>query len=72
MAEQPVSPQEEPGAVPESVTVAFRGARAAEATLTWGQRLMWRAIRLMGDSQPFLNSPWVFYLSTAATTSQPS
>lgn len=40
-------------------TVAFRGARAGEAPLTWGQRLMWRAVHLMGPSQSFLNCPWV-------------
>ncbi|ETK35219.1 condensation domain-containing protein [Microbispora sp. ATCC PTA-5024] len=42
-----------------SATVAFTGARAGEAPLTWGQRLMWRAVHLMGDSQSFLNCPWV-------------
>ncbi|MEO3811586.1 condensation domain-containing protein [Sphaerisporangium sp. B11E5] len=40
-------------------TVAFHGAREGTATLTWGQRLMWRAVHLMGDSQSFLNCPWV-------------
>ncbi|MBO4271387.1 condensation domain-containing protein [Microbispora triticiradicis] len=40
-------------------TVEFHGARAGEATLTWGQRLIWRAVHLMGDSQSFLNCPWV-------------
>ena len=42
-----------------SATVAFRGARDGEAPLTWGQRLMWRAVHLMGPSQSFLNCPWV-------------
>jgi Condensation domain len=40
-------------------TVAFRGERAGTAPLTWGQRLMWRAVHLMGPSQSFLNCPWV-------------
>ncbi|WP_214109317.1 condensation domain-containing protein [Acrocarpospora catenulata] len=39
--------------------VPFHGARDGEAALTWGQRLMWRAVHLMGDSQTFLNCPWV-------------
>lgn len=39
--------------------VAFEGMRDGVATLTWGQRLMWRAVHLMGDSQSFLNCPWV-------------
>ncbi|TDC98159.1 hypothetical protein E1292_35770 [Nonomuraea deserti] len=42
-----------------SATVPFSGPRDGEATLTWGQRLMWRAVHLMGDSQSFLNCPWV-------------
>jgi hypothetical protein len=42
-----------------TATVVFSGARDGVATLTWGQRLMWRAVRLMGASQPFLNCPWV-------------
>ncbi|MEN3539618.1 condensation domain-containing protein [Microbispora sp. ZYX-F-249] len=41
------------------VTVAFSGARDGEAPLTWGQRLIWRAVHLMGDSQTFLSCPWV-------------
>ena len=41
------------------VTVTFSGARDGEAPLTWGQRLMWRAVHLMGDSQTFLSCPWV-------------
>ncbi|GGO00756.1 hypothetical protein GCM10010116_01190 [Microbispora rosea subsp. aerata] len=41
------------------VTVAFSGTRDGEAPLTWGQRLMWRAVHLMGDSQTFLSCPWV-------------
>ncbi|TDE54673.1 hypothetical protein E1295_14185 [Nonomuraea mesophila] len=40
-------------------TVTFGGSRSGEAPLTWGQRLMWRAVHLMGDSQSFLNCPWV-------------
>jgi hypothetical protein len=40
-------------------TVAFHGARGGVAPLTWGQRLMWRAVHLMGPSQSFLNCPWV-------------
>ncbi|MFC4123090.1 condensation domain-containing protein [Nonomuraea zeae] len=40
-------------------TVAFSGDREGVAALTWGQRLMWRAVHLMGDSQSFLNCPWV-------------
>jgi hypothetical protein len=42
-----------------SATVTFSGARDGEAALTWGQRLMWRAVYLMGPSQSFLNCPWV-------------
>jgi hypothetical protein len=42
-----------------AATVAFSGARAGSGVLTWGQRLMWRAVHLMGDSQSFLNCPWV-------------
>lgn len=42
-----------------SATVTFSGAREGEAPLTWGQRLMWRAVHLMGPSQSFLNCPWV-------------
>lgn len=42
-----------------SATVEFSGARDGEAPLTWGQRLMWRAVHLMGDSQSFLNCPYV-------------
>jgi hypothetical protein len=42
-----------------SAAVAFRGARGGVAPLTWGQRLMWRAVHLMGPSQSFLNCPWV-------------
>ena len=40
-------------------TVTFGGQRDGEGPLTWGQRLMWRAVHLMGDSQSFLNCPWV-------------
>ncbi|MET8142148.1 condensation domain-containing protein [Sphaerisporangium sp. NPDC005288] len=47
------------GAVTGSVTVPFHGERGGEAALTWGQRLMWRAVHLMGDSQSYLNCPWV-------------
>ncbi|WP_055479975.1 condensation domain-containing protein [Sphaerimonospora mesophila] len=47
------------GSFSESATVTFTGARAGEAPLTWGQRLMWRAVHLMGDGQTFLNCPWV-------------
>jgi hypothetical protein len=46
-------------AVRSSVTVAFHGAREGDAPLTWGQRLMWRAAHLMGDSESFLNCPFV-------------
>ncbi|MFC6081928.1 condensation domain-containing protein [Sphaerisporangium aureirubrum] len=42
-----------------SATVPFRGIRDGVSTLTWGQRLMWRAVHLMGPSQSFLNCPWV-------------
>ncbi|GAA3583114.1 hypothetical protein GCM10022419_076080 [Nonomuraea rosea] len=42
-----------------AATVAFNGVRAGSGALTWGQRLMWRAVHLMGDSQSFLNCPWV-------------
>ncbi|MGW0801591.1 condensation domain-containing protein [Nonomuraea sp. NPDC002799] len=42
-----------------TATVEFSGPRSGEATLTWGQRLMWRAVHLMGDSQSFLTCPWV-------------
>ncbi|MBX6385936.1 MAG: hypothetical protein IRZ07_23675 [Microbispora sp.] len=41
------------------VTVAFGGPREGQAPLTWGQRLMWRAVHLMGESQTFLSCPWV-------------
>lgn len=41
------------------VTVAFSGSREGQAPLTWGQRLIWRAVHLMGDSQTFLSCPWV-------------
>jgi hypothetical protein len=47
------------GSVQTSATVAFGGGRDGTATLTWGQRLMWRAVHLMGPSQSFLNCPWV-------------
>lgn len=40
-------------------TVAFRAARGGEAALTWGQRHIWRALRLHGPGQYFLNCPWV-------------
>lgn len=40
-------------------TVAFSGARGGEAPLTWGQRHIWRALRLHGPGQYFLNCPWV-------------
>ncbi|WP_066366789.1 condensation domain-containing protein [Herbidospora mongoliensis] len=40
--------------------IEFTGADAGEAPLTWGQRLMWRAVYLMGPSQTFLNCPFVF------------
>ena len=42
-----------------SATVAFSGARDGEAALTWGQRHVWRALRLHGPGQYFLNCPWV-------------
>lgn len=42
-----------------SATVAFSGARDGEAALTWGQRHTWRALRLHGPGQYFLNCPWV-------------
>lgn len=42
-----------------NASVAFSGTRGGEAALTWGQRLMWRAVHLMGPSQSFLNCPWV-------------
>lgn len=42
-----------------SATIAFSGTRGGVAPLTWGQRLMWRAVHLMGPSQSFLNCPWV-------------
>jgi len=42
-----------------SATVAFCGARDGEAALTWGQRHVWRALRLHGPGQYFLNCPWV-------------
>jgi hypothetical protein len=42
-----------------SATVAFSGARDGEAALTWGQRHIWRALRLHGPGQYFLNCPWV-------------
>jgi condensation domain-containing protein len=41
-----------------TATVAFRGARDGEAALTWGQRHIWRALRLHGPGQYFLNCPW--------------
>ncbi|GAA3830965.1 condensation domain-containing protein [Sphaerisporangium flaviroseum] len=47
------------GGVNGSVKVPFHGERDGEAALTWGQRLMWRAVHLMGDSQSYLNCPWV-------------
>ncbi|MFC4531513.1 condensation domain-containing protein [Sphaerisporangium dianthi] len=47
------------GSLNGSVNVPFRGERDGEAELTWGQRLMWRAVHLMGDSQSYLNCPWV-------------
>jgi hypothetical protein len=47
------------GLLATSATVRFKGERAGEAELTWGQRLMWRACHLMGESQTFLNCPWV-------------
>ncbi|WP_061290835.1 condensation domain-containing protein [Herbidospora cretacea] len=40
--------------------IEFKGATEGEAPLTWGQRLMWRAVHLMGDSQTYLNCPFVF------------
>ncbi|MEV4806268.1 condensation domain-containing protein [Nonomuraea sp. NPDC049421] len=42
-----------------TASVRFSGTRDGEAPLTWGQRLMWRAVHLMGPSQSFLNCPWV-------------
>ena len=42
-----------------SAAVAFSGARGGEAPLTWGQRHTWRALRLHGPGQYFLNCPWV-------------
>jgi hypothetical protein len=42
-----------------SATVPFSGARDGEAALTWGQRHNWRALRLHGPGQYFLNCPWV-------------
>jgi condensation domain-containing protein len=42
-----------------SATVTFSGARGGEAALTWGQRHTWRALRLHGPGQYFLNCPWV-------------
>ncbi|MEW9550540.1 condensation domain-containing protein [Nonomuraea sp. NPDC050783] len=44
---------------PARESVAFAAARAGEWPLTWGQRLMWRADSLMGESRSFLNCPWV-------------
>ncbi|MFG1945400.1 condensation domain-containing protein [Nonomuraea sp. NPDC048826] len=44
---------------PPTASVSFSGTRDGEAPLTWGQRLMWRAVHLMGPSQSFLNCPWV-------------
>ncbi|NUT03771.1 MAG: hypothetical protein HOV76_09845 [Hamadaea sp.] len=44
---------------PATTMVPFSGARDGEAPLTWGQRLMWRAVHLMGPSQSFLNCPWI-------------
>lgn len=44
---------------PASATVAFTGTRDGEAALTWGQRHNWRALRLHGPGQYFLNCPWV-------------
>ncbi len=40
--------------------IEFDGGTEGEAPLTWGQRLMWRAVHLMGDSQTYLNCPFVF------------
>ncbi|WP_062356412.1 condensation domain-containing protein [Herbidospora yilanensis] len=40
--------------------IEFTGATEGEAPLTWGQRLMWRAVHLMGPSQNYLNCPFVF------------
>ncbi|WP_062430448.1 condensation domain-containing protein [Herbidospora daliensis] len=40
--------------------IEFVGATAGEAPMTWGQRLMWRAVHLMGASQNYLNCPFVF------------
>ncbi|TKK87741.1 hypothetical protein FDA94_16305 [Herbidospora galbida] len=40
--------------------IEFSGATEGEAPLTWGQRLMWRAVHLMGASQNYLNCPFVF------------
>ena len=48
-----------PATTPATTVVPFCGARDGEAPLTWGQRLMWRAVHLMGPSQSFLNCPWV-------------
>jgi len=42
-----------------TVSGPFAGTRDGEGPLTWGQRLMWRAVHLMGPSQSFLNCPWV-------------
>jgi hypothetical protein len=42
-----------------AATVAFSGERDGEAALTWGQRHTWRALRLHGPGQYFLNCPWV-------------
>jgi hypothetical protein len=42
-----------------TATVTFAGKRGGQAPLTWGQRLMWRASHLMGQSQSYLNCTWV-------------
>ncbi|MFF0770494.1 condensation domain-containing protein [Nonomuraea wenchangensis] len=41
------------------VVFAADPPRVGEGPLTWGQRLMWRASSLMGESRSFLNCPWV-------------
>lgn len=40
-------------------TAAFCGEWSGEAPLTWAQRLIWRAVHLMGSGESFLNCPWV-------------
>ncbi|MEV5896368.1 condensation domain-containing protein [Nonomuraea fuscirosea] len=55
----PATPATVSAATPETASVPFSGSRDGEAPLTWGQRLMWRAVHLMGPSQSFLNCPWV-------------